>query len=68
MIRSEANQLAISITLIAELSSETTPQRYDKSVFIIASLDEMFITALLDRQTKAVVAEACPGVFIHSLT
>lgn len=36
-------------------------------MFIIGSLDEMFITALLDRQAEAVVAEAYPGVFIHRL-
>ena len=37
-------------------------------MFVIASLDEMFITALLDRQAEAVVAEAYPSVFIHRLT
>ena len=37
-------------------------------MFVIASLDEMFITALLARQAKAAVAEAYPGMFIHRLT
>jgi len=37
-------------------------------MFIIASLDEMFITTLLDREAKAVLAEAYSGVFIHHLT
>ena len=37
-------------------------------MFVIASLDEMPITALLDTQAEAVVAEAYPGVFIHRLT
>jgi len=37
-------------------------------MFIIASLDEMFITTLLDRQAEAVVAEAYPSVFIHRLS
>ena len=37
-------------------------------MLVVASLDEMFITTLLDRQAEAVVAEAYPSVFIHSLT
>ena len=41
---------------------------YDKSVLVIASLDEMCITALLNRQAEAVIAEAYPGVFILRLS
>ena len=37
-------------------------------MFIIASLDEMCITALLNRQAEAVVAEAYPSMLIHRLS
>ena len=36
-------------------------------MFIIASLDEMFITALLDRLVEAIVAEASLSVFVYRL-
>ena len=36
-------------------------------MFVIASLDEMYITTLLDRQAEAIVAEAYPSVLIHRL-
>ena len=37
-------------------------------MFVIASLDEVCITALLDRLVEAIVAEAYPSVVIHSLS
>lgn len=37
-------------------------------MLVIASLDEMRITALLDKQAEVVIAEAYPGVLILRLS